>query len=94
MLYDKNKAAKVGETCTCPSCGEEFIKTNYQQAFCNKTISKTRCKDYYWNNVTETKRNNTERLSEARINYLNERANEYNAEDDIHPFDSDALGQW
>jgi len=31
--YKKNKSAKVGDTCHCPSCGTGFIKENYQQAF-------------------------------------------------------------
>lgn len=58
------KGKKVGETCTCPSCGTEFQKHSYQQAFC---ISKpgTVCKDFYWNNVTPSKRNNTTRISPA-----------------------------
>lgn len=63
-LYKKAKQAKVGETCTCPSCGTKFVKANYQQAFC-KTQSGTICKDFYWNNVTPSKRNNTTRISPA-----------------------------
>ena len=62
--YKKSKSAKVGDKCICPSCDAEFIKTNYQQAFC-KTKSGTTCKDFYWNNVTPSKRNNTERISPA-----------------------------
>jgi hypothetical protein len=67
--YQNSKAAKVGAECTCPSCGEKFIKDNYQQAFC-KTKGGTICKDYYWNNVTPTKRNNTTRISPANAAYL------------------------
>ena len=63
-LYAAAKAAKVGETCTCPSCDSIFVKTNYQQAFC-KTKGNTVCKDRYWNIVTPTKRNNTTRISPA-----------------------------
>jgi len=63
-LYKKAKEAKVGETIFCPSCGKPFEKANYQQAFC-KTKTGTICKDYYWNNVTPTKRNNTTRISPA-----------------------------
>lgn len=66
--YKASKSAKVGDTCICPSCGTEFIKENYQQAFC-KTKGKTVCKDKYWNTVTETKRNNTTRISPANRRY-------------------------
>lgn len=66
--YKINKEAKVGESCTCPSCGTIFIKTNYQQVFC-KTKPKTRCKDFYWNSVTPNKRNNTTRISPANAAY-------------------------
>ena len=69
QLYDNAKSAKVGDNCKCPSCGTEFIKTNYQQAFC-KTKSGTKCKDKYWNTVTPEKRNNTTRISPASAFYL------------------------
>ena len=66
--YELAKAAKVGENCTCPSCGTLFKKTNYQQAFC-KARGKTKCKDKYWNTVTPEKRNNTTRISPANAAY-------------------------
>ena len=66
--YELAKAAKVGEDCICPSCGTQFEKTNYQQAFC-KTRGKTKCKDKYWNTVTSEKRNNTTRISPASLRY-------------------------
>jgi len=50
-LYEAAKSAKVGSTCKCPSCGTEFVKTNYHQAFC-KSKGGTICKDKYWNTVT------------------------------------------
>ena len=62
--YNKNKTAKVGELIKCPSCGTEFEKPYYNSIFCN-TKGKTICKDYYWNNVTPSKRNNTTRISPA-----------------------------
>lgn len=67
--YELAKAAKIGDNCICPSCGAEFEKTNYQQAFC-KTRGKTKCKDKYWNTVTPDKRNNTTRISPASAAYL------------------------
>ena len=42
--YLENKKKKVGETCICPICGEEFVKKQYSQAFCCG-----QCKDKYWN---------------------------------------------
>ncbi len=68
-LYENAKSAKVGQTCKCPSCGIEFIKTNYQQAFC-KSKTGTKCKDKYWNTVTPEKRNNTTRISPASANFM------------------------
>ena len=95
--YNLNKEAKVNESCICPSCQTEFIKTNYQQAFC-KSKSGTKCKDKYWNNVTPEKRNNTTRISPANARWM-ERQKEYkeeqfNPDDYEHPFSSEALGQW
>jgi hypothetical protein len=88
--YNKSKAAKVGDVCSCPSCGTTFVKESYQQAFC-KSKSGTQCKDYYWNNVTPEKRNNTTRISPANARWIEQR--EMELEQD-HPFSSDALGQW
>lgn len=42
--YLANKKARVGETITCPVCGESFTKRQYSQAFCCG-----QCKDTYWN---------------------------------------------
>jgi len=69
--YKQAKSAKVGDECICPSCGREFVKEHYQQAFC-KFRKGTKCKDYYWNNVTPTKRNNTTRISPANEQYYRE----------------------
>ena len=69
QLYENAKQAKVGATCRCPSCGTEFVKTNYQQAFC-KSKCGTVCKDKYWNTVTPEKRNNTTRISPASAKFM------------------------
>lgn len=66
--YTKAKEAKVGENVCCPSCGTEFVKANYQQAFCKSKLGSV-CKDFYWNNVTPTKRNNTTRISPASASF-------------------------
>lgn len=68
-LYEKSKAAKVGDTCVCPSCKTPFIKTSYQQAFC-KSKGGSKCKDLYWNKITPEKRNNTTRISPASASYM------------------------
>lgn len=72
-IYNKNKAAKVGSTCVCPSCNTSFLKQNYQQAFC-KSKQGTKCKDYYWNMVVPERRNNKTRVSPARQFYLLQKA--------------------
>ena len=69
--YNNNKSSKIGTKLICPSCGTLFIKEHYQQVFC-KSKPKTVCKDYYWNNVTPTKRNNITRISPANARYLND----------------------
>lgn len=67
--YKLNKLAKVGEECICPSCGNKFVKSNYQQAFC-KSKNGTKCKDKYWNTVTPQKRCNTTRISPASAAFM------------------------
>jgi hypothetical protein len=69
--YKLNKEAKVGDKCRCPACLTYFVKESYQQVFC-KTKPGTKCKDFYWNNTTETKRNNTTRISPANARYYAE----------------------
>ena len=69
LSYEISKSAKVGEECKCPSCGTEFVKSNYQQAFC-KTKGGTICKDKYWNTVTPEKRNNITRISPSSRAYM------------------------
>lgn len=95
--YNLNKKEKVGVNCICPSCGSQFVKTNYQQAFC-KTKSGTVCKDKYWNTVTPEKRNNTTRISPASARWMSKQAQykerSYNSDDYEHPFSSEGLGQW
>jgi hypothetical protein len=94
--YKLNKDAKVNESCICPSCNTEFIKTNYQQAFC-KSKQGTKCKDKYWNTVTPEKRNNTTRISPASARWTTKqekyREDNFNPDDYEHPFSSEALGQ-
>lgn len=50
-LYTVAKAAKTGETCTCPGCAKPFVKKSYQQAFCSNK-GRGNCKDTYWNRAT------------------------------------------
>lgn len=56
--YKLSKEAKVGTICICPSCGTEFKKESYQQAFC-LTKPLTSCKDFYWNAVKPTRKDET-----------------------------------
>lgn len=80
--YAEAKKAKVGEDICCPSCKIKFAKKYYQQAFCNQT-----CKDFYWNNVTPNKRNNTTRISPANAAWMAQmeerRENRENFDDDL-----------
>ncbi len=47
-LYEKAKAAKVGESVCCAACKKSFTKKSYQQAFCSNK-GKNNCKDIFWN---------------------------------------------
>ena len=91
-LYKIVKSKKVGEQCTCPSCGKSFIKTNYQQAFC-KTKGGTVCKDKYWNTVTPTKRNNRTRISPASAAWTAQQQDQkgfnsvHDVYDSFHPYE-------
>ncbi len=91
-IYIAAKLTKVGCEAICPSCGTVFVKKNYQQAFC-KSKSGTTCKDYYWNNVTPSKRNNTTRISPASAKWMaSQKMDYYNY--DVHTFSCEGLGQW
>lgn len=81
--YSLNKAAKVGEELSCPSCGTVFIKSSYQQVFC-KSRGGTICKDKYWNTVTPQKRCNTTRISPASAKFMENRLQyiDYDYDDD------------
>lgn len=52
--YNENVQKKVGDNCTCPSCGKDFVKKSYQQKF-----HSTKCKNIYWNSVDDTRRERT-----------------------------------
>jgi hypothetical protein len=67
--YKLAKDAKVGDEVCCPSCNTKFVKSNYQQAFCKARVG-TKCKDFYWNNVTPEKRNNKTRISPASAEFM------------------------
>lgn len=87
--YRRNKSAKVGEICYCPSCGQMFKKEHYQQAFC-RTKSGTKCKDKYWNTVIPEKRCNTTRISPASAAFMARREARTERDEvysDFHPFE-------
>lgn len=92
VTYNANKSAKVGDICYCPSCGQQFRKEHYQQAFC-KTKTGTKCKDKYWNTVTPHKRNNTTRISpanaafHARMIAENSTYGVHDVYDSFHPYE-------
>ena len=50
-LYLENKSKKVGETCTCPICGDTFVKRQWQQAFDSRY-----CKEKFWNDKPDRHR--------------------------------------
>lgn len=68
--YKINKETKVNSECVCPSCNYKFIKLRKNQVFCT-TKQGTKCKDFYYNSITPSKRNNTVRISPANQAYYN-----------------------
>jgi hypothetical protein len=66
---DAAVSAKVGTYIICPSCGTEHLKTQYNTIFCKKN-GKRACKDNFWNNVDENKKNNINRITESRASWL------------------------
>ena len=92
LLEAKELVAKasVGSEVHCPSCDTKFVKNAYNSTFC-KTKGGTVCKDFFWNNVTPKKRNNTTRISPASARYMaDKRSNyEYDYLDDYDPGDSE-----
>lgn len=103
MLYSANKNKKVGERCICPSCGCNFVKKTYQQAFCNKKgkVNKhgqrTLCKDQYHNTINESRRPYNRDYYYGKISTAKmiERERSYEDwledEDNCHPYSEDAF---
>lgn len=56
--YGLSKAARIGETISCPTCKKSFIKKTKDHAFCSNGRSNGagNCKDGYWNRVNPEKR--------------------------------------
>lgn len=59
-LYKKAKQAETGCTIKCPWCEKLILKKTYHKIFCSnqKTHGKNNCKDKYWNNTQDQKREN------------------------------------
>ena len=89
-LYLENKSKKVGETCTCPICGDEFVKRQWQQAFDSQY-----CKEKYWNDkpdrhskgyYAEYNKKHPERLLRIGIDVEDETREPW-----LHPFSDEAV---
>lgn len=68
--YQACQSAKIGTDIVCPSCNTTHVKKAYNSVFC-KSKGGTKCKDYYWNNVDPSKRDNRTRISPANALYYN-----------------------
>ena len=55
LRYEANKKARVGAAIRCACCGNSMIKKSYQSQFC-RNKGRSNCKDTYWNNVDEKRR--------------------------------------
>lgn len=66
-LYKIAKDAETGCTIKCPWCEKLIVKKTYHKIFCSnqKTHGKNNCKDKYWNNTQDQKRQNGQLLSKG-----------------------------
>jgi len=60
--YHDNKRSGVGTTIRCANCGKRILKKSHQTQFC-RNKGKGNCKDTYWNNVSDTRRERSHRFS-------------------------------
>lgn len=60
--YYDNKRSEVGTTIRCACCGRRLLKKSYQTQFCSNK-GKSNCKDKYWNNVSDERRERSHRFS-------------------------------
>lgn len=68
-LYNKAKDAETGCTIACPWCEKLILKKTYHKIFCSnqKTNGKNNCKDHYWNNISDHRRENGQLISQGII---------------------------
>lgn len=60
--YFDNKRSQVGTTIRCANCGKRILKKSYQTQFCSNK-GRRNCKDTYWNNVDDTRRDRAHRFA-------------------------------
>ena len=60
--YYDNKRSEVGTTIRCANCGKRILKKSYQTQFCSNK-GRGNCKDTYWNNVSDKRRDRSHRYS-------------------------------
>lgn len=53
--YQDNKTSQVGTTIRCACCNRRILKKSYQTQFCSNK-GRGNCKDTYWNNVSDKRR--------------------------------------
>ena len=60
--YYDNKRSQVGTTIRCANCGRRILKRSRNTQFCSSK-GKRNCKDTYWNNVSDKRRERAHRFS-------------------------------
>ena len=60
--YADNKHSDIGTTIRCAYCAKRIIKQSQQHQFCSNKGAGN-CKDAYWNNVDDTRRERSHRYS-------------------------------
>jgi len=60
--YADNKRAEVGTIIRCACCATKFIKKTKQSQFCSNK-GKGNCKDTYWNNIDDSRRERSHRYA-------------------------------
>lgn len=60
--YKDNLRADIGTTIRCAYCAKKFIKRTRRHQFCSNKGTGN-CKDAYWNNVDDTRRERSHKFS-------------------------------
>lgn len=67
-LYNIARQAEVGATICCPWCTKRIVKRTYNRTFCSnqRTHGRNNCKDRFWNNVSDKRRERAQEVNAGK----------------------------